>query len=139
MRRQKGRRWVLQILYAWEIREHDEDLMDVAAAFFDRRQVADETRRFAEQILTAIADNDRRLDGQIDASAEHWDVERLAIVDRNILRMALAEFQYLDGIPFKVTIDQAIRLAQRYGGAESPRFVNGLLDAVARKLDLIPS
>lgn len=138
-RRHKARRWVLQILYAWEVRGREASLRDTARDFFDRRRVAPETRAFAESLIQALADHIGDIDEHLAGGTEHWEMQRLAVIDRNVLRMALAEFLYFDDIPFKVTIDEAITLAGRYGGADSPRFVNGVLDALAHKLDLIPS
>lgn len=138
-RRHKARRWVLQILYAWEVRGREAPLRETARDFFDRRRVAPETRAFAESLIDALADHLGDIDDLLTDGTEHWELERLAVIDRNVLRMALVEFLYFDDIPFKVTIDEAITLVRRYGGADSPRFVNGVLDALAHRLDLIPS
>ncbi|MBW3660237.1 MAG: transcription antitermination factor NusB [Gemmatimonadetes bacterium] len=138
-RRHKARRWVLQILYAWEVRSSDRDLREEAANLFDRRHIASETRGFAEAIVDVLAEHLDENDAHIEDAASNWDVERLAVIDKNVLRIAVAEFLWLEDVPFKVTIDEAVTLAKRYGGSDSPRFVNGVLDALARKLDLIPS
>lgn len=138
-RRHKARRWVLQILYAWEVRGSDRDLRDEAADLFDRRHIASETRGFAERIVVALADHMDEIEGHVENAAANWDVDRMAVIDRNVLRIAIAELLWLDDVPTKVTIDEAVELAKRYGGADSPRFVNGVLDALAHKLDLIPS
>ncbi|HUP18593.1 MAG TPA: transcription antitermination factor NusB [Gemmatimonadota bacterium] len=138
-RRHKARRWALQILYAWEARERTQDLRDTARDFFDRRRVAPETRAFAERLIDAVAANSDEIDSILATGTENWEFGRLSIIDRNILRIALAEFLHLEDVPFRVSIDEAITLAGRYGGADSPRFVNGVLDALAHRLDLIPS
>lgn len=138
-RRHKARRWVLQILYAWEIRGTEQSLTSEAENFFQRRQITTETRSFAESLIAEIEKHIEEVDGYLAEGAERWDLERMSIIDRNVLRVAVAEFLYFSEIPFKVTIDEAIMLATRYGGADSPRFVNGVLDAIAHKLDLIPS
>jgi len=138
-RRHKARRWVLQILYAWDVRNGDGDLREEAWRFFERRHIASETRGYAERVIEAIAGSLGEIDDLIDEGTEGWGRERLAVVDRNVLRIALAEFLHLDDVPWKVSIDEAIQLAGRYGGTDSPRFVNGVLDALARKLRLVPS
>lgn len=138
-RRHKARRWVLQILYAWDVRNGEEDLRAEAERFFERRHIAPHTREYAERVLEAIAGSLDELDRHIADAAEGWETERLAVIDRNILRMALAEFLFLEDVPSKVSIDEAVQLADRYGGADSSRFVNGVLDAIAHELDLIPS
>lgn len=138
-RRHKARRWTLQILYAWEMRGRAVDLRAEAEEFFARRQIASDTRAFAVQLVDALALHLDEIDAQLTGSAEHWELGRMAIIDRNVLRIALAEFLYFEEIPSKVTIDEAVTLAGRYGGEDSPRFVNGVLDAIAHRLDLIPS
>lgn len=138
-RRHKARRWVLQILYAWEIQDRPGRLADEARAFFERRQIAAETRGFAEELIIALDEHIQEIDRLLAESAENWDLERMSIIDRNVLRLGLAELLYFPDIPFKVSIDEAVMLARRYGGEDSPRFVNGVLDAAAHRLDLILS
>lgn len=138
-RRTKARRWVLQILYAWEVRAQHHSLAEEASDFFSRRRIASETRAFATELLDSIAENGKTIDRRLDAGASNWDLSRMSIVDRCILRMAVAEFLYLTDVPWKTTIDEAVELARRYGGDDSPRFVNGVLDSIAHELDLIPS
>lgn len=138
-RRHKARRWVLQILYAWEVRGSDRDLREEAADLFDRRHIASDTRAFAERIVDALADHMDEIESHIETAASNWDADRMAVIDRNVLRIGIAELLWLDDVPTKVTIDEMIELAKRYGGEDSPRFVNGVLDALAHRLDLIPS
>jgi transcription antitermination factor NusB len=138
-RRHKARRAVLHILYAWDARGHDRSLREEAEDFFTRRRLASEARAYAERLVDAIAEHLEDIDVELARGSERWDLERMSIVDRNLLRMALAEFLYIDDVPSKVSIDEAVTLAGRYGGADSPRFVNGVLDAIAHRLDLIPS
>lgn len=138
-RRHKARRWVLQILYAWEIQDRPLSLSDEAERFFARRKIAAGTRAFAEEILAALESNMNEIDILVDQAAENWDPDRMSVIDRSILRLALVEFCYMSDVPAKVTIDEAVQLADRYGGKDSARFVNGVLDAAARRLDLIPS
>jgi N utilization substance protein B len=73
------------------------------------------------------------IDSEIAAYAANWRVERLGAIDRNVLRIGIAELRLMDDVPPKVAITEAVRLAARYGGAESPRFVNGVLDAVYKR------
>ncbi|MGH7556278.1 MAG: transcription antitermination factor NusB [Gemmatimonadota bacterium] len=137
--RHKARRWVLQILYAWEIQRRPGRLADEARVFFERRRIGPETRGFAEELVGALDRHIQEIDRLLATSAENWDLERMSIIDRNVLRLGLAELLYFPDIPFKVSIDEAVTLARRYGGHDSPRFVNGVLDAAAHRLDLIPS
>lgn len=137
--RHKARRWVLQILYAWEVRDRPGRLADEAARFFERRRIGLETRGFAEDLIAVLDTHLEEIDRLLGESAENWDPARMSIIDRNVLRIGLAELLHFPDIPFKVSIDEAVTLARRYGGADSPRFVNGVLDAAAHRLDLIPS
>ncbi|MFN2419928.1 MAG: transcription antitermination factor NusB [Gemmatimonadota bacterium] len=136
-RRHKARRGVLQILYAWEARGRDRPLEAEAADFWARRNVMSGAREYAERLVTALAEHLDEIDVLLGESSEGWEVERMSIVDRNILRIAVTEFLYVADVPSKVSIDEAVMLAARYGGADSPRFVNGVLDAIAHKLNLI--
>ena len=136
-RRHKARRWTLQILYAWEVRERERPLADEAAEFFARRQVGAETREHAERLVGVLARHMDEIDETLAGAAENWDLERMSIIDRNILRIAMAELRYVEDVPWKVAIDEAVTLASRYGGSESPRFVNGVLDSLAHKLNRI--
>lgn len=138
-RRHKARRWVLQILYAWEVRDRPGRLAEEAALFFERRRIGLETRGFAEDLIAVLDTHLEEIDRLLGESAENWDPARMSIIDRNVLRIGLAELLHFPDIPFKVSIDEAVTLARRYGGADSPRFVNGVLDAAAHRLDLIPS
>ena len=136
-RRHKARRWTLQILYAWEVRGRERPLADEAAEFFARRQVGAETREHAERLVGLLARHMDEIDETLAGAAENWDLERMSIIDRNILRIAMAELRYVEDVPWKVAIDEAVTLASRYGGSESPRFVNGVLDSLAHKLNRI--
>lgn len=137
--RSKARRWVLQILYAWEMRDEGRGLLEEAEDFFERRRIHSDVRAFAQALVEMLAAHLDEIDSLLEESAERWEVKRMAIIDRNLLRIAAAEFLHFEDVPFKVSIDEAVELAKRYGGADSPRFVNGVLDALAQKLDLIPS
>jgi N utilization substance protein B len=138
-RRHKARRWTLQILYAWEVRSRERPLTEEAAEFFARRRVGSQTREHAEHLIGVLAERMTEIDEALAGAAENWDLERMSIIDRNVLRIAIAELRYVEDVPWKVAIDEAVTLASRYGGSDSPRFVNGVLDALAHKLNLIAS
>jgi N utilization substance protein B len=100
-----------------------------------QRAVEPEVREFSDRILATIADTLPEIDARLEALAEHWRLSRMATVDRNILRIAAAEMLYLDDIPLRVSLHEAIRLAEWFGTEESGRFVNGVLDALLRELE----
>ncbi len=87
---------------------------------------------FSEALYEKTAQNITDLDKIISDYSTNWDIERISIIDRNILRLALCEFYFFPDIPGRTTINQAVELAKNYGGEDSPRFVNGILDAVLK-------
>lgn len=91
-----------------------------------------EVREYTEKIVRGAESQLVSLDSCIEKYAENWTVERMACVDRNILRLAAYELLYVDDIPVKVAINEAVELAKRYGEADSSKFVNGILDRIAK-------
>jgi N utilization substance protein B len=98
------------------------------------REVFDGT--FAQALISAASENREAIDRTLGQVSRTWRVDRMARVDRNILRLALAEMLYFPDIPGRVTINEAVELAKRFGAAESPAFVNGLLDSAIKILDI---
>jgi N utilization substance protein B len=86
----------------------------------------------AEPVAAAVADAAQRLDDEIGQAVEHWRLERVGLIEQNILRLAILELETA-AVPPKVTISEAVRLAHWFAGAKAPAFVNGVLDAVARR------
>jgi N utilization substance protein B len=129
----RARALALQLLYAWDETGAGRDdprafWAAICAARGSRPAVEARALDLAETVL-----RDRtRLDATLRSAAENWRIERLAVVDRNVLRLALAELDE-GAVPTKVVIDEAIRLAHWFGAARSPAFVNGILDRVARE------
>lgn len=132
--RHLGRELALKALYQIDIRggATTEDL----ALFFASFPADDRARRFAIELVDGVRRNVALIDRQLDDVVEHWSIRRLSRVDHNILRLALFELMSLQDIPARVTMDEAIELAKRYGDKDSGRFVNGVLDQVAERLDL---
>jgi len=135
-RRSRAREYALQMLYEIEITHKPVD--DVIMAFWDTADGvgdgddANEIRDFANRIVQAVVAALSRIDEQIEKSAEHWKISRMALVDRNILRIGAAELLHMDDVPSKVAINESIELAKKFGDAESSKFVNGILDKVAK-------
>lgn len=88
---------------------------------------------YAERLAKGAAQNLGEIDRVIENFAENWTIERMSYVDRNILRIAVFEFLYTEEIPIKVAINEAVELAKRYGEEDSSKFVNGILDKIAKK------
>ena len=131
MKRREAREIVLRVLYQSEIGEFDvqASLRQVVAEIRPRDEVAD----YAALVIKHIGEHAAEIDATISAVSTHWRIERMAVTDRNILRLAVAEMLFSPDVPPRVAIDEAIELAKKYGDESSGRFVNGILDAVARK------
>ena len=128
----KGRARALQILYAWEL-TGEGVVHDVASRL--TRLTGPEPRilDFAERLASRVATNVAVLDRQAAVAAENWRMSRIAVVERNILRLAIQELTDAE-VPPKVVIDEAVRLAHWFGGLKAPGFVNGVLDRVAHSM-----
>ena len=134
-RRSRARGWAVQVLYAWDTRSDRDRLPDVLHEFIGSRRIGAEAREYLETLISTIDLYLESIDEAVAASLTNWRLERLSIIDRCILRLAAAEMLHL-AIPPRVVIQEAIQLAEKYGTAESPRFVNGVLDALMRRTEL---
>ena len=129
----RARALALQLLYTWDVptaRNGGAPLAAWSRVITLRRARAKITDR-ALMLASAVVEGCELLDGHIQRAAERWRIERLGVVDRNVLRLATHEIVSGDTPP-KVAIDEAVRLARWFGGEKSPSFVNGVLDRVAR-------
>ncbi|MEE9555098.1 MAG: transcription antitermination factor NusB [candidate division Zixibacteria bacterium] len=130
-KRRKAREAALEALYCYEIRG-DSSLDEIFPYCGERHQLSPEGLKFAMSLLNKIVENLETIDKEIGSHIKNWDLKRLALIDKNVLRLGLAELLYFPDIPKKVTIDEAIELAKAYGSSESGRFVNGVLDALSK-------
>lgn len=128
----RARARALQALYAWDIRG-EQDLDRVSAQIWDDLAVAPDERKIAGLLLRTAQQQLADIDAQLAHVTTNWRLERLGVIDRSVLRLAAAELRRGE-TPTRVVIREAIRLAERYGTLESARFVNGVLDALARKM-----
>jgi N utilization substance protein B len=128
----RARARALQALYAWDVRGQG-GLEIVAARTWDDLGMGPEERKFASQLVGVIIRDGEAIDRELSEVTTNWRLERLAAVDRCVLRLAAAELTR-GATPPKVVIQEAVRLAERYGSAQSARFVNGVVDALARRL-----
>jgi N utilization substance protein B len=130
--RTKARECAFQMLYQWDITREPMDR--VAGLFWQVRTSTPETQAMAERLARGGQAEVERLDEAITAASTNWRFERIAAVDRNILRIAAYELMKEPQTPSRVIIDEAVEMAKRFGEADSPPFVNGVLDAVMRKV-----
>ena len=132
--RHKAREHALQVLFSWDSRKITpaESIEAFYGSLSSEEGEARTTRdAFLEKLVHGTVADITEIDGQITKHAEHWRIERMPAVDRNILRLAVYELLHTD-TPAPVLIDEAIELARRFAGNESAHFVNGVLDAVRR-------
>lgn len=134
--RSRARGWALQALYAWEARGEGPDTLIITfEELAAHLRISQKNRLYAEILLRLTGNNLGRIDRTIQQHLTNWSLARLAVIDRNILRLGVAELLYVDDVPPRVTIREMMQLAERYATPESPRFINGVLDGVMRSLD----
>lgn len=132
--RSRSRGWALQVLYAWEQGPEGDTLPEAARRTLSRRHVSPRYVEYLDRLLAWVDDEGEEIDRLLRRHLENWRLERLTAVDRNVMRIAVAELLYSDDVPSTVAIHEAMQLARKYGSEQSPRFVNGVLDAVAGSL-----
>ena len=129
--RRLARERVLQALYAYDISRSSPDFL--SADIF--KDLTDGTAlEFAKKLYRDTLENMKDIDSILQTHLEHWDISRVNPIDRGLLRMGIAEILYSEEVPIKVTINEIIELAKRYSTEESPKFVNGILDAALKQL-----
>jgi len=131
MKRRKAREHALQILFLLDIRK-EKPSAAVLKHFWAEYKPDEEVKDFAEEIVKGTYKHLLKINTLIHQCAKNWSLDRMAVVDRNVLRMAIYEILYRIDIPTSVTINEAIEIAKKFGTDESGAFVNGILDRVAR-------
>lgn len=135
--RRKARECALQLLYDLEFNvvadgeETVRALADYWQSFPDKSQITDEVREFAHALVLGVREHDEAIDEYIQRASTNWKLERMALVDRNILRIATFELKHVSDIPPKVSLNEAIEIAKRYGSEDSGSFINGILDKIS--------
>jgi len=145
-KRTRSREFALQVLYQIDINQgvlaevledfwkdrSDLDLTDQEKIDIEHDKKDIEVRAYAESLVRGALGKIAEIDTIIERFAENWEIHRMAYVDRNILRLSTFEMCYIDDIPVKVAINEAVELAKRYGEPDSSKFVNGILDKIAK-------
>jgi transcription antitermination protein NusB len=131
-RRTKARECAFQMLYQWDV--SGEPMDEVMKAFWRLRSTTGETRALAERLAMGAQACAPESDAAITSAATNWRFDRIAPVDRTILRLGTYELMKEAGTPPAVVLDEAVELAKRFGEADSPAFVNGVLDAIRRRV-----
>jgi len=125
--RHQARERALQILFQYDIHGKPGLWLDV---FWKENEATDEVKAFAERLVAGVLEKKKGLDALIGKYATNWKISRMPIVDRNILRAGVFELLWMDDVPAKVTMNEAIELAKSFGDDDASKFVNGILDKV---------
>lgn len=127
-KRTQAREYALQLLYKYDISPQEN--ADLEEFWAGQEEVSEEVKDFTRKIVLGALKYLRPIDEKISGFATNWQLKRMAIVDRNVLRIGGFELLYLKDIPAKVSINEAVDLAKKYSGEESGKFVNGILDRI---------
>jgi transcription antitermination protein NusB len=132
--RRKSRELVLQMLFQADMGRQKPE--EVQRTFWrEHHSAAEDVRGFAEELFRTATDRAAEIDGLIERHAEHWRMERMAAVDRNVLRAAVAELLGFPATPRAVVINEALEIARKFSSPESVQFINGVLDSAAKELE----
>jgi len=132
--RRKARELALQMLYQHDLSGNAADA--IIGTFEDLQKSKANTREFAVRIFRGTIENLAQIDQMIVAQADNWRLERMAVVDRNIIRMSVYEFLHESDTPKLVIIDEAIEIAKKFGTQKSSQFINGILDGILKRYNL---
>jgi N utilization substance protein B len=130
--RRKARESALRLLFQLEF--NATDLEELIRGYWEHQKAADDVRDYATWLVRGIRAGQEEVDGAIQAASEHWRIARMAVVDRNILRIAVFEMLSAKTLVPAIVINEAIEIAKRYSGEEASVFINGILDAVRKAL-----
>lgn len=131
--RRQARESALQMLYQIEVSGHQPE--EMKKEFWARQEMADvKLKEFSESLVDGVLAQKETIDGLISQNATHWRLNRMPVVDRNLLRLAVFELKECKDVPLKVILNEAIEIAKKFGSEESHTFINGVLDKVAKEL-----
>ncbi len=126
--RRRAREIALQVLYQMDILQGDP--REALALYFDHFRPSEKAREFCQRLVEGVCREQGEIDRLIEENAQNWTLKRMAVVDRNILRMATFELLNCPDIPFKASLNEAIELAKKFGTDDSGAFINGVLDQI---------
>jgi transcription antitermination factor NusB len=133
-KRTRAREFALQILYQMDITGDNYDIcLNNFWQALSQEHIDEEVKNFTTELVKGVADNLETIDKKISQYATNWQLRRMAVVDRNILRMSCFELMFRDDIPPKVSINEAVELAKKYSGPEAGKFVNAISDKIKQE------
>ena len=121
----------MQIIYEWSVRPK-EDILEIARTNIENNPIEDTDEPFIKQLVKGVSKHYAEIDKLVEKAAPEWPLEQIAVIDIAILRLSIYELLFCTDIPPKVAIDEAVELAKTYGGANSSKFINGVLGTVYR-------
>lgn len=133
-RRRKAREFALQFLYQQDITGNpQQDYKEGLELFWTLHPTETEVKQYTEYIISGTLEHVEEIDSLIKQYSQHWNISRMGIVERNILRLSIFEIRYSQDVPDKVSINEAIEIAKIFGTEDSGRFINGILDRISIK------
>ena len=133
-KRTKSREYALQILYQMDITQDSPDIcLDNFWQAHSEENLEEEIKKFTDELVKGVTENLEAIDAKIAQHATNWQLKRMAVIDRNVLRAATYELLFCDDIPPKVAINEAIDIVKKYGEKDSGKFVNGVLDKINKE------
>jgi transcription antitermination protein NusB len=135
--RRKARECALQMLFQFDLARQPIDEL-IRTYWGELAEAADDVKDFANDLVIGVINNFNEIDERIRHRTEHWRISRMAVVDRNLLRLAVYEFVYQPSTPKTVAINEALEIARRFSTHEATQFVNGILDVIKRDMELHP-
>lgn len=130
----RARSRALQAVYAWDVRGRQRTIAEVARTVWDDIGIPRDEREFASVIIAAVEHDLAEIDRDLESITTNWRLDRLGAIERCVLRIGAAELRQME-TPARVVLQESVRLAERFGSEQSAKFVNGVLDALARRLD----
>ena len=130
--RRHSREWAIQLLFQLDVNPGEPE--EAFRHFWAGRDVSEKARRFAEDIVLGVRSNAGAIDEIIRKSARNWDIRRMGVIERNVMRMAVYEMHFKDDVPPVVSINEAVDIAKYFSSTESGKFVNGILDRIRKDL-----
>ena len=132
-KRRKARESTLQILFQLEF--NDSELENIFESFWQEKKASKEIKEYSRWLVEGIVSHRERIDRLIQSVSENWRIDRMALVDRNVLRIAVFELLCEERLAPAIVIDEAIEIAKKYSSEEAATFVNGILDAARKKIE----
>ena len=133
MTRRNAREWAVQVLFQMDINPGDTDR--ALDWFWEDKNPDDRTRCFVEDVIRGVLQHQKKIDSMIRSYTDHWALDRIGAVDRNIIRVALYEMLFRQDIPPVVSINEAVDIAKQFSSNEAGKFVNGILDRARKDLN----